>query len=74
MIMRHLILLQVLPEVLDEKEKELFTSILTSCYGNKDKVKGCDYRLSVILVKNQYQYSITIRTIYINFHCTFSIS
>ena len=40
----------VLPEILDEKEKKLFLDSLDSCYGGKDKIRGSDYRLSTIVV------------------------
>ena len=40
----------VLPEVLSPELKEKFYEILKSCYGSKGKVRGADYRLSVILV------------------------
>ena len=42
----------VMPEILTADEKKLFLEILEGCYGNKDKVRGCDYRLSTILVYN----------------------
>lgn len=39
----------VLPEVLDEGEKKLFSDSLAYCFGNKDTIRGSDYRLSVII-------------------------
>ena len=42
----------VLSEVLEGKEKEVFLNTLKGCYGNKDKVRGCDYRLSTIVAYN----------------------
>jgi len=41
-----------LPEILPEQHKQTFKDTLNGCYGNKTKVRGCDYRLSVIIVNN----------------------
>lgn len=42
----------VLLECLNEQQKKTCYDTLHGCYGNKDKVRGCDYRLSAILVHN----------------------
>ena len=43
----------LLPEVLSKENEEIFKDILKCTFGGKDKVKGCDYRLSAITVYNK---------------------
>ena len=52
----------VLPEVLPENIKKIFSGALDTCYGQKDKVRGCDYRLSTIIVYNQLKYKCSTET------------
>ena len=40
----------VLPEILNAKEKIKFHTVIESSIGQKDKVRGSDYRLSTIQV------------------------
>ena len=40
---------EALPEVLPDRERSNFIKVLDGCYGRKGKIRGADYRLSVIL-------------------------
>ena len=40
----------VIVNFFDEEQKNIFTDTIKACFGNKDKVRGCDYRFSAIVV------------------------
>ena len=40
----------VLPLYLDDEQKSILSIALKACFNNKDKVRGCDYRFSAIVV------------------------
>lgn len=50
---------EALPEILPPDAKTKFGEILDTCYGSKTKVRGCDYRLSTILVHQNLKAHVT---------------
>ena len=49
----------ILPVVLQKETKKLFANALKTCFGNKWKIRGCDYRLSVLIIYSHLKQVLT---------------